>query len=208
MLVDATMTIRPGMPVWPGDPEAGIRPVCSMENGDGCNVSELQLGTHTGTHIDAPRHYLADGPGVEALPLEALTGPCWVMDLAEVDEEIRPEHLQAAPPCDRLVLRTGNTRRRLAEQDCFCREFAHIGEEAARHLVNGSVRLVGIDYLSVERFGAENSPVHRILLKAGVVLVEGLDMRQVQQGWWRLTCLPLKIAGADGAPARALCERL
>ncbi len=191
-IVDVSVPVRPGMIVYPGDPEVRLERVSSIEDGDGFNLSRLDLGVHSGTHVDAPLHFLADGAAVETLPLDVLVGPCVVVDGLDA----------AAVPrgAERVLFKTQNGR--LWERDEFTEDFAELDGEAARALVAAGVRLVGIDYLSI---GDEEA--HRILLGAGVIAVEGLDLREVEPGEYRLVCAPLKLEGAEGAPARVLLLR-
>jgi arylformamidase len=191
-IVDVSVPVRPGMIVYPGDPEVRLERVSSIEDGDGFNLSRLDLGVHSGTHVDAPLHFLADGAAVETLPLDVLVGPCVVVDGLDA----------AAVPrgAERVLFKTQNGR--LWERDEFTEDFAELDGEAAQALVAAGVRLVGIDYLSI---GDEEA--HRILLGAGVIAVEGLDLREVEPGEYRLVCAPLKLEGAEGAPARVLLLR-
>jgi arylformamidase len=183
---DITLPIRPGMLVYPGDPPVRLERVASIEDGAQANVSMLALSVHAGTHVDAPAHYL-DGAGtVDALPLGALIGPAHVVDLTDAAASIDHDAVaRLSPGATRPLLRT---RRR-----------AELTEAAARELVGLGVRLVGIDQLTV---GGDE--VHRILLAAGVVILESLDLRGVEAGTYTLVCLPLKLEGSDGSPARAV----
>jgi arylformamidase len=191
-IVDVSVPVRPGMIVYPGDPEVRLERVSSIEDGDGFNLSRLDLGVHSGTHVDAPLHFLADGAAVETLPLDVLVGPCVVVDGLDA---------AAVPPgAERVLFKTQNGR--LWERGEFTEDFAELDGAAARALVAAGVRLVGIDYLSI---GDEEA--HRILLGAGVIAVEGLDLREVEPGEYRLVCAPLKLEGAEGAPARVLLLR-
>jgi arylformamidase len=191
-ILDVSVPVRPGMIVYPGDPEVRLERVSSIADGDGFNLSRLDLGVHSGTHVDAPLHFVEDGASVETLPLDVLVGPCVVVEGLEV----------AAVPAgaERVLFKTPNGR--LWERDEFSGEFVALDGEAARALVSRGVRLVGIDYVSI---GDEEA--HRILLGAGVVAVEGLDLRAVEPGEYRLICAPLKLEGAEGAPARVLLLR-
>ena len=178
-----------------------------MADGDSCNVTRLDMGVHTGTHVDAPSHFVSGGSTVEGMALDVLIGPAYVIDLPDVRDSVTAEDLAAAPKCERLILRTANTARGLLTSDSFCEDFAHISGEAAAAIVERGIRLVDVDYLSVEGFRSGSHAVHDTLLGAGIVLVEGLDLREVSGGWWRIVCLPLKLEGADGSPARVLFER-
>jgi arylformamidase len=195
------MPVAPGMPVWPGDPEVRARLCSSIAAGDGCDVTALVLSTHTGTHIDAPAHFVAGAAAIDAMPMELMTGRALVV---QVEDEIciRPEHL---PSClkrgDRVLFRTPNSMRRLAG---FDEDFVYVSAAAATALAEAAVALVGIDYLSVGGFHTECVETHLALLAAGIWLVEGLHLAEVPPGVCEFICLPLRIAGADGAPARAL----
>jgi arylformamidase len=180
------------MVTYPGDPEVRLERVSSIAAGDGVNLSRLDLGVHSGTHVDAPLHFVEGGVSVEALPLDVLVGPCVVVKGLDV---------AAVPPgAQRVLFRTQNGR--LWERDEFSDDFVALDGEAARALVSLGVRLVGIEYVSI---GDEEA--HEVLLGAGVVAVEGLDLRQVEPGEYVLVCAPLKLEGAEGAPARVLLLR-
>ena len=191
-IIDVSVPVRPGMVTYPGDPEVRLERVSSIADGALANLSRLDLGVHSGTHIDAPLHFVDGGASVEALPLDVLVGPCVVVDGLDA----------AAVPrgAERVLFKTPNGR--LWERGEFSEDFVALDGEAARALVELGVRLVGIDYLSI---GDEEA--HRALLGAGVVAIEGLDLREVDPGEYRLVCAPLKLEGAEGAPARVLLLR-
>jgi arylformamidase len=191
-IIDVSVPVRPGMITYPGDPEVRLERVSSIADGDVVNLSRLDLGVHSGTHVDAPLHFLDGGASVETLPLDVLVGPCVVV------EGLDPAAVPAG--AERVLFKTPNGR--LWERDEFSEDFVALDAEAARALVAAGVRLVGIDYLSI---GDEEA--HRILLGAGIVAVEGLDLREVEPGDYRLVCAPLKLVGAEGAPARVLLLR-
>ena len=197
-LLDITVPIREGMVTYPGDPTVHLERVKELERGDTANLSRLDFGVHTGTHVDAPLHFVAGGAAAETLPLDVCIGPAEVIDASDTDGDIGVEHVeQMSEGAQRVLFKTRNSE--LWDRDEFQRDFARISEDAARALVDRGVRLVGVDYLSVG-----NPTTHRTLLSAGVVAVEGLDLRRVAAGRYRLMCLPLKIVGSDGAPARAV----
>ena len=201
---DISLTLRPRMPVFPGEPTPVLEPTSQMERGASYNVSRLTLSTHTGTHIDAPRHFLPGGASVDQIPVDVLVGPAQVLEMA-VDQEITAADLEAAaipPRTERLLLKTRNSR--LLDDDDFRRDFVYLTLDAARWLVERGIRLVAIDYLSVEQMDADPNIVHQTLLRAGVVIVEGADLRRVAPGSYLLACLPLKLEGADGSPVRAV----
>lgn len=204
---DISVPIRGGMPVYPGDPPVVVEQVASIANGDGLNLSLATFGLHTGTHVDAPLHFIDGAPGADALPLEALIGPALVVDATAFAGDIGEAEFQAlAVPSSarRVLLKTGNSS--LWDRDGFSSEFVGLTAEAANLLVGLGVRLVGIDYLSIAT-ASDPAPAHMALLRAGVVIVEGLDLRNIEAGEYMLACLPLRIAGADGAPARAVLWR-
>ena len=194
MIIDISIPIGPDTPVWPGDPPVLIEPVARVADGDAADVSRLALGTHTGTHVDPPAHFLPGTPTVDALPLDVLVGPVVVAGFpaGPIDGEAL-ETGAVAEGTTRLLLKTGG-------------DSGLLTPDGAHWLVERGVRLVGADTLSIEP-ETEDYPVHRILLGAGVVIVEGLDLSTVDPGAYQLVCLPLRIAGGDGAPARAVLIR-
>ncbi len=210
-IYDVTVPITEVMPVWPGDPRVRIEQAASIARGDVANVSHLTMSVHTGTHVDAPSHFLRQGATVDKLPLEVLMGPAFIADLSGLESRTIEVHDLASLhlPRDviRLLLKTDNSyfwEDRLTE---FEQDFVHLSPKAAQWLVRRGIRLIGVDYLSVEAFGVSRYRVHKTLLEANVVIVEGLDLSRTPEGWCQIVCLPLKIAGADGAPARVLVIR-
>ncbi|HEY3352450.1 MAG TPA: cyclase family protein [Polyangia bacterium] len=206
--IDVSVPIRPGMPRWPGDPAIRVARVAQLAHGDDANVSTLAFGAHTGTHVDAPRHYLAGGVAVDAMPLEATVGPARVIGIRDPDritaDELRDHAVRRG---ERLLLRTRNSGR-VWRAPRFQRRYVALTKAAAELLAARRVRAVGIDALSVGPFGPEGAEVHRALLGAGVWIIEGLDLARVRPGPCELCCLPLKLVGADGAPARVIVRPL
>lgn len=203
---DVSVPIQTGMITYPGDPTVRLEQIASLAGGDIANISQLTCGVHTGTHIDAPRHFFDTAPGVDALPLDVLIGPAQVVDATELDGHIDAaalEQLAIPAECTRLLFKTRNSA--IWNGDQFCDVLTAITNDAAQALVARGVRLVGVDHLSCAPV-ADPVPTHRTLLGAGVVIVEGLDLRQVPAGVYRLTCLPIKLVGADGAPARVILQ--
>jgi arylformamidase len=203
-IYDVTRTLQPAMPTWPGEPGPELTPIKQMSAGDPADVSHLSLGVHTGTHVDAPRHFIPGGAGVESLSLSALVGPARVVHIQngaaiEVDEVSRAR----LDGVERVLFRTRNSDEPTDTTE-FKEDFVHLAPDAAAWLVDHGARLVGVDYLSVESFAAAEPVTHRTLLDAGVVIVEGLDLRVIAAGDYVLSCLPLKLSGADGAPARVV----
>lgn len=204
---DISVPISPGMPVWPGDPAVEVDRVGRMEDGADANVSRLRLGSHTGTHIDPPFHFVPDGAGVDALDLETLIGPAYVADCrgaSILDAEVLGG---AGVPegCRRLLVLSDNSALWAEPEHEFHRDYVALDGGGARWLLERGVRLIGLDYLSADRFGSEGYPAHHTLLPEGVIIVEGLDLRGVPPGRsYELICLPIKVAAGDGAPVRAV----
>jgi arylformamidase len=207
-LYDITLPIEEGMISYPGNPPTQLRPHSRIAHGDDANVTSLAFGSHTGTHVDAARHFIDGGQAVDELPLELLIGEALVVELPREVTAIGREELTAAgvTGAERVLLSTRNGD--LLGRREFTEDFAHITADGAEHLVAAGVRLVGIDYLSVEKFGAEEPDAHRTLLEREVIVVEGLDLRGVPAGRYELFCLPLRIRGIDGAPLRAVLREV
>jgi arylformamidase len=205
-IFDITLTIFPGMPVWPGDPPVALDQVESMDRGAHANVTRFAISAHTGTHVDAPHHFLNDGRTVETLALDVLTGPALVVHLPDEVSLVTAEALEAASipaGTERLLLRTRNSDLWQRGEKEFFTGFVGISADGAEWLTRRGVRLVGIDYLSVAPY-KQSVPTHQTLLRAGIVILEGADLHKVQPGAYELFCLPLKLLGSDGAPARAI----
>lgn len=205
-IYDISLTISPSLPVWPGDPPVRITQTESMDAGSEYNLTRLDISAHTGTHIDAPHHFLNDGRTVESLPLEILTGPCYVIQLPDDVDEISAETLErmSLPSATmRILFGTRNSKLWAKSENNFQEDFVAISPDGAEWLVKHGIRLVGVDYLSVAPF-SDSVPTHEILLKAGIIALEGVNLSEVPRGFYDLYCLPLKLAGADGAPARAI----
>jgi arylformamidase len=206
---DISLTISPELPHWPGSPTPQLTRTRDMCCGDAINDSVLNCGVHTGTHVDAPIHFLADGADVTTLPLEVLIGPAMVAALPAVDA-VTPADLEALnvpAGVERLLLRTRNSEGWRRGDREFNTEFVALTAAAARWVVERGLRLIGVDYLSVQRF-KDNPETHTTLLGAGVVIVEGLNLAAISPGFYELYCLPLKLAGGDGAPARVVLKSL
>ena len=201
---DVSRPLHDGGTIYPGDPEIRFRPHASIARGDAANVSSLALGSHSGTHIDAPSHFIPGGETVDRVPLERLIGPAVVLDLPDAGAavgaaELAREDLRGQR---RVLLRTRNSA--LPAGTGFTPAYCALALDGAEYLLKHGVELVGIDALSIEAFGSEDYPVHHLLLGRGVVIVEGLDLSAVPAGLYRFICLPLRLAGLDGAPARVV----
>lgn len=206
-IYDISLTISPELPVWPGDPAIVLERVASMEAGDEANVTFLKMSAHVGTHVDAPFHFLGgDTPTVEKLSLNVLIGRAYVLEIPPEADRIEAallSRMNIPARTRRILFKTRNSQLWAKGESAFQTDFVALTEDAAHFLVERGIRLVGVDYLSVAPYSA-GTPVHQILLRAGVVLLEGLNLSQVSPGRYSLYCLPLKIQGADGAPARAI----
>jgi arylformamidase len=199
-LRDISVPIHGGMHVYDGNPGFRLELVSSIAAGAHANVSRLDLGVHNGTHVDAPLHFIDGGAGTESLDLETLIGPAWVLDATAVSGNLDAEALGSlAFPSEftRILFKTSNSR--LWNRDSFSRDFVRLTGSGARFLIESGVRLVGIDYLSIG-----DAEAHQELLGAGVTALEGLDLREVDPGTYELICLPLRLEGSDGAPARVI----
>ncbi len=204
---DISLPITNTMPVWPGDPQPNLERISKMEEGADCNISQIVMGVHLGTHVDAPYHFLGgDALTIEQLSLNMLIGRVYVLHLEDEINLVTARILEKADVPSRtrrLLIKTRNSHLWQQPQSGFTEDFVSISPDGAQYLVDHGIRVVGVDYLSVAPFAA---PVetHQILLKAGVIIIEGLDLSAVSQGRYSMYCLPLKLVGSDGAPARAI----
>ena len=205
-LIDVTVPLDSNVPTYPGNTPFQLEPIKRLARGDSSNVSTIHLSAHSGTHVDAPRHFFDDGPGAEQLALEMLCGRARVIELT-TRKAITPDDLSGFDLTEdvRLLLKTHNSK--LWGTAVFHDGFIGVTEPAARFLVEHGVKLLGVDYLSVEEFKKPGAPAHRTLLGAGTIVIEGLNLRDVEPGTYELFCLPLAIVGADGAPARVVLRR-
>jgi arylformamidase len=205
--IDVTATLDPAMtPVYEGNAPLRFEFLKDMRKGDGVTLSAYSLGAHSGTHIDAPMHFVANGSSIDKVSLEPLIGPARVLDI--------PDNVQAIDAAElgrhewkgatRVLFRTRSSRRGWMSSPTFHHDFAYIAPDAAQLLADAGVRLIGIDYLSAEQFGAPAPLTHRILLGKGIPIVEGLALEAVSAGDYELIVLPIKVAGHEGAPARAV----
>jgi len=202
--IDVSVPVRSGMVHWPDDPEVTLERTKSIAEGEEANLTRIDMSAHTGTHMDAPLHFFDEDPGMEALPLDSVIGPARVVRI-EGEEPIDRGHVEELDlrAGERVLFRTTNSDRPWWERD-FDPGFVHISLEAAELLGEAAVALVGVDYLSVGGYESDGTETHRALLGAGIWIVEGLDLSGVEPGDYELICLPVKLVGSDGAPARAL----
>jgi len=208
-IIDISVPLYPDMPVWPGSVGIQLMQTARLDKGDRVNNSKLICDVHIGTHIDAPLHYIKDGKSIEQLKLEDLIGPAVVAHLpeAEIITKNVLEELSLPEDTRRLLLRTRNSSLWETGSHRFQTNYVALTQDAAQWIVDHDICLIGVDYLSVQRYG-EGSQTHEILLSAGVIIVEGLNLVRVESGMYELICLPLKLVGSEGAPARAVLRKM
>jgi len=206
--IDVSVPLRSGMVHWPGDPAVTIELVAAMARGDNADVTAIDMGAHTGTHMDAPSHFVAGGASLDDLDPDVVFGPARVIAISDpvavTAAELERHDIQRG---ERLLFRTSNSERCWSTDD-FVEDFVYVSEDAAALLAAREVRLVGIDYLSVGGFHVDGAAIHRRLLGAGVWIIEGLNLRGVTPGRYELICLPLRLAGAEGGPARVMLRAM
>ena len=204
-LHDVSIPIRPGMPIYRGNPGLEIERASSLAAGDGANISRLAMGVHTGTHVDGPMHFFGDGAGVDSLPLDAMLGPAIVVELPDIGlgpiDETALRGAEIPEATERLLLKTPNSE--LWAEDEFTHDFARLDGGGAGYALERGIRLIGIDYLSIG-----DGDAHRELLGSGVVALEGLDLRGIDPGPYELLCLPIRLLDTDGAPTRVVLRDL
>jgi arylformamidase len=205
-LIDVTVPLEASLPTYPGDTPFTIEAVKRIAHGDTSNVSTLHMSAHSGTHVDAPRHYFDEAPGADALPLELMLGRARVVEINS-RSGIGAAELADLDLSDdiRILFKTSNSR--LWASPEFNRNYVGVTASGAEHLIAHGIKVVGVDYLSVEEFKQPGAPAHHVLLGAGAIIIEGLNLRDVEPGVYDMLCLPLRVVGADGAPARVLLRR-
>ena len=203
-LFDISVPVKNGGVVYPGNPEIHIELQQDRSRGGSSNVSLLAIGSHTGTHVDAPLHMIPGGAGVDGIPLDALMGPALLIAFDDDVTAVTEAYLRTQPIAghERVLLKTRNSRY-IRDRD-FHRDYTYLAPDGAEYLVSLGVRLVGIDYLSIEQFHSGHHRTHKTLLSRGVVIIEGLDLSEPPAGEYELYCLPVLLEGIDGAPARAV----
>ncbi len=206
--IDVSVPLSTGMVHWPSDPPFEMERVSDIKQGDHANVSRITMGSHTGTHVDAPRHFVLDGSAVSEMPLDVLVGAARVIEIKDRDsikvDELYGHRIRTG---ERVLFKTWNSRNAW-NTPRFVDEFVHLTKEAADYLSEIKIRAVGVDYLSVGAYKGDGSVVHQTLLKSGVWIVEGLNLSQIEPGNYDFVCLPLKILDGDGSPARAILRSL
>jgi arylformamidase len=206
-IYDVTVPIGARTPIYAGDPPAVVESAKRLAAGDSANVSKLAFGAHTGTHVDAPNHFIEGTRRVDALDLDKLIGPCRLVHVPDDVTTIEPEHFGNLTDVERVIFKTKNSA--FWNETEFHSDFAHLSPAAGQKMVELGMKLVGIDYLSIEKFHSGDHAVHKALLGAEIVILEGLDLRTVDAGDYELICLPLKYVGGegDGAPSRVILTR-
>ena len=202
--IDVSVTVRHGMPHWPDNPPIVLERVMDLRRGDVCNVSHLDMGVHSGTHMDGPVHLIHQAAGLDEMPLTATMGEARVIEIEHPREitagDLHKHRLEAG---ERVLFKTSNSER-CWQASGFVEDFVYITEPAAMHLAETGVQTVGVDYLPVGGYHADGATIHKILLQAGIWIIEGLDLSPVTGGRYEMICLPVKLHGSDGAPARAI----
>lgn len=205
-LLDVSVPLRPGLPTYPGNPPFELQPIKRIADGGSSNVSRLVMGTHTGTHVDAPKHFIDAGAAVDALPLNLLIGRARVVEINRRGGITADDLAQAGLREDiRVLFKTPNSA--LWNSDAFHEDYTYLTDAGARYLVEQGVKVVGVDYLSVEEFKKAGAPAHRTLLSNEVIIIEGLNLAEADPGMYEMYCLPLPVTGGDGAPARVILKR-
>ena len=205
--IDISVPVRNGMVHWPGDPPFHIERALDQAKGDVATVSQMTLGVHTGTHMDAPLHFIRNGRTIDEMPLDATVGRARVIQIHDPKSIRRPELLpQAISAGERILFKTANSAKAWAT-DRFEENFVFIAQDAARYLAECRVLCVGVDYLSVGGFREDGPETHHALLEAGIWIIEGLNLNAIEPGEYELACLPLRLIGSEGAPARAILRR-
>ncbi len=202
--IDISVPLQNSIVHWPSDPPFERTQVEDISKGDSANLSKLNMGSHSGTHVDAPRHFIQDGVDISQMPLDTMIGPARVIEIRD-NRSIRVDELSESDirRGERILFKTHNSSG-IWERKTFVPDFVSLSKEAADFLAERKVRMVGIDYLSIGPYHGEGAYIHRTLLKAGVWIIEGLDLSQVKPGPYYLICLPLRIESGDGSPARAI----
>ena len=205
--IDVSLTLKSNMVHWPNDPPFSIERVREMDKGDTVNLSKIIMGAHSGTHVDAPVHFIKGAKGVDRLLFDSLIGPARIIEIADTDtikEKELAEH--GIKKGERILLRTRNSIKKILYRDTFSEEFVYMEKSAAEFLVSRGIKTLGVDYLSVGGYKKNGPDVHRMLLGAGILIIEGLDLTEALPGNYDMICLPVKILDSDGAPARVIVK--
>jgi arylformamidase len=205
-LIDVSVPLDASLPTYPGNTPFSLEAIKRIATGDSSNVSSMHMSAHAGTHVDAPRHFFDGAPGADALPLEMLLGRARVVEVIS-RRGIGADELGAIDLSEdvRVLIKTHNSR--LWGSPAFHPDYVGVTESGAKHLIEHGIKVVGVDYLSVEQFKTPGAPAHHVLLGGGTIVIEGLNLRDVEPGVYEMFCLPLRVVGCDGAPARVVLRR-
>ena len=205
--IDISITLKSNMVHWPGDPPFSIERVREMDKGDTVNLSKITMGAHSGTHVDAPVHFIKGAEGVDQLLFDSLIGLARIIEIADTDT-IREKELTVhrIKKGERILLRTRNSIEKILYRDAFTEDFVYLEKDAAEFLVSCGIKTLGVDYLSVGGYKKNGPDVHRLLLGAGILIIEGLDLTDALPGSYDMICLPMKILDSDGATARVILK--
>ncbi|MGO9139412.1 MAG: cyclase family protein [Syntrophales bacterium] len=205
--IDLSLTLKSNMVHWPTDPSFSIERVRDMDKGDTVNLSKITMGAHSGTHVDAPVHFIKGAKGVDRLLFDSLIGPARIVGIADADT-IKEKELAGLgiKKGERILLRTRNSLNKLLHKNTFTEDFVYIEKDAAEFLATCGIKTLGVDYLSVGGYKKNGPDVHRLLLGAGILVIEGLDLNEALPGNYDMICLPMKILDSDGAPARMIVK--
>ena len=206
--IDVSLTLKSNMVHWPGDPPFSIEHVREMDKGDTVNLSKITMGAHSGTHVDAPVHFIKGAKGVDRIAIDSLIGPARIIEIADADT-IKEKELagHGIMKGERILLRTRNSVNKILYKDTFTEDFVHMEKDAAEFLVACGIKTIGVDYLSVGGYKKNGPDVHKMLLGAGILIIEGLDFTEALPGLYDMICLPMKILDSDGAPARVILKK-
>ncbi len=205
-IYDLSILLSEEMHIFPGDPPFTVKKIAEISEGKTANISSITMGSHTGTHIDPPLHFVKDSQGINKIPLDRFVGRAIVIDLYSVETEITEKDLkefdEKITMGDIVLFKTKNSEMWDGEE--FREDFIYLTKDAGRYLLKKGIKTVGIDYLSIEEYGSKTAPIHHLLLENGVPIIEGLNLKGIKPGEYFFACLPLKIKEGDGAPARAI----
>jgi len=206
--IDLSLTLKSNMVHWPTDPPFSIERVRDMDKGDIVNLSKIMMGAHSGTHVDAPVHFIKGAKGVDRLLFDSLIGTARIIGIADADT-IKEKELAGSgiKKGERILLRTRNSLNKLLHKNTFTEDFVYMEKDAAEFLVSRGIKTLGVDYLSVGGYKKNGPDVHKLLLGAGILIIEGLDLTEALPGNYDMVCLPMKILDSDGAPARVILKR-
>jgi arylformamidase len=206
--IDISLTLKSNMVHWPTDPPFSLERVREMDKGDTVNLSKITMGAHSGTHVDAPVHFIKGAKGVDQISIDLLIGPARIIEITDAatikEKELAGHGIKKG---ERILLRSRNSLNKILYKDTFTEDFVYLEKDAAEFLVTRGIKTLGVDYLSVGGYKKNGPDVHKMLLGAGIIIIEGLDLTEALPGFYDMICLPMKILDSDGAPARVIVKR-